>query len=91
MIDVEGYDPLKPSLVQSMPDELPTHTEANPQEIATGNGHIEESLNEEETDEYCPENNWSLDFPPGRVDLSADAKGGQWKAIQELLKAKKKQ
>jgi hypothetical protein len=88
--DVEEYDPLKPSLVQTTPDELQTHNEVNPQETAEENGQIEESLTEEKTDEYCPQNNWSLDFPPGRVDLSADVKGGQWKAIKDLLKMKTK-
>jgi hypothetical protein len=76
--------------VQTTPDELQTHNEVNPQETAEENGQIEESLTEEKTDEYCPQNNWSLDFPPGRVDLSADVKGGQWKAIKDLLKMKTK-
>ena len=39
-------------------------------------------------DEYCPKNNWSLDFPPGHVDVSDNARGGHWAIIRDILKSK---
>lgn len=89
VIDVEEYDPTNPLLVQEEPDGSSSKTEESLPEIAAGNIDVDLSTQEEKAEEYCPENNWSLDFPPGRVDLSADVKGGQWKAIQGLLKAKR--
>ncbi|XP_062506186.1 zinc finger CCHC domain-containing protein 8-like isoform X2 [Corticium candelabrum] len=64
----------------------------SPEENTVGNSSVDhnQSQQEEKSEEYCPENNWSLDFPPGRVDLCAGIKGGQWKAIHKLLKARKK-